>query len=117
MKRGRRSRSTLCTTGQTCDVCVVGAGYSGLSTALHLAESRKKVIVLEAVSGDVQPLPIHTASDLSTVTKLARSIGGLEGPAVAVQVNWHGSPSSAGQDVTAWVACDAERDLGGESDI
>lgn len=30
------------------DVCVVGAGYSGLSTALHLAESGRSVIVLEA---------------------------------------------------------------------
>lgn len=32
----------------TCDVCVIGAGYAGLSTALHLAESGKKVVVLEA---------------------------------------------------------------------
>lgn len=29
------------------DVCVVGAGYSGLSTALHLAEKDHKVIVIE----------------------------------------------------------------------
>lgn len=33
---------------QTCDVCVIGAGYSGLSTALHLAERGYKVMVLEA---------------------------------------------------------------------
>ncbi|MBI3441111.1 MAG: FAD-binding oxidoreductase [Proteobacteria bacterium] len=32
-----------------CDVCVIGGGYSGLSTALHLAERGHKVIVLEAV--------------------------------------------------------------------
>lgn len=32
-----------------CDVCVIGGGYAGLSTALHLAESGHKVIVLEAV--------------------------------------------------------------------
>lgn len=31
-----------------CDICVIGAGYTGLSTALHLAESGFKVIVLEA---------------------------------------------------------------------
>lgn len=31
-----------------CDVCVIGAGYSGISTALHLAEKGFKVIVLEA---------------------------------------------------------------------
>lgn len=31
-----------------CDICVIGAGYTGLSTALHLAESGFSVIVLEA---------------------------------------------------------------------
>lgn len=33
---------------ETADVVVVGAGYTGLSTALHLAEQGFKVIVLEA---------------------------------------------------------------------
>jgi len=32
----------------TCDVCVVGAGFTGLSTALHLAEAGLDVILLEA---------------------------------------------------------------------
>lgn len=32
-----------------CDVCVVGAGFSGISTALHLAEKGYRVIVVEAV--------------------------------------------------------------------
>ena len=30
------------------DVCVIGAGYTGLSAALHLAEQGVSVIVLEA---------------------------------------------------------------------
>ena len=33
---------------QSADVCVIGAGYTGLSTALHLAEAGYTVIVLEA---------------------------------------------------------------------
>lgn len=32
----------------TCDVCVIGGGYTGLSTALHLAEQGYEVVVLEA---------------------------------------------------------------------
>ena len=31
-----------------CDVCVIGAGFTGVSTALHLAESGYDVILLEA---------------------------------------------------------------------
>ncbi len=32
-----------------CDVCIVGAGFSGLSSALHLVEKGFRVVVLEAV--------------------------------------------------------------------
>ncbi len=32
----------------TADVCVIGAGYTGLSTALHLAKKGRSVVVLEA---------------------------------------------------------------------
>ena len=33
---------------QTADVCVIGAGFTGISTALHLAERGYKVHVVEA---------------------------------------------------------------------
>lgn len=36
------------TEDKTCDVCIVGAGYTGLSAALHLAQKGFSVIVLEA---------------------------------------------------------------------
>ena len=32
----------------SCDVCIIGAGYTGLSAALHLAENGHDVIVLDA---------------------------------------------------------------------
>jgi glycine/D-amino acid oxidase-like deaminating enzyme len=34
----------------TADVCVIGAGYTGLSAALHAAEAGAKVVVLEAAA-------------------------------------------------------------------
>jgi len=33
---------------ESADICVIGAGYTGLSSALHLAEMGYKVVVLEA---------------------------------------------------------------------
>ncbi|MDE0849562.1 FAD-binding oxidoreductase, partial [Yoonia sp.] len=32
----------------TCDVCVIGGGYTGLSAALHLAQDGYDVVLLEA---------------------------------------------------------------------
>lgn len=41
--------SYACLKGQeTADVCIIGGGYTGLSSAIHLAEKGFKVVVLEA---------------------------------------------------------------------
>ncbi len=34
----------------TCDVAVIGAGYTGLSAALHLAEAGSDVVILDTVA-------------------------------------------------------------------
>ena len=44
----------------TADIAIIGAGYTGLATALHLAESGHRPVVLEAkVDPEVPPLPPH----------------------------------------------------------
>ncbi len=42
-----RQRPTL-TEDVSADICIIGAGYTGMSTAIHLAEAGYRVIVLEA---------------------------------------------------------------------
>jgi len=44
----RQSDYPPLTEGFSCDVCVIGGGYSGLSSALHLAERGYDVVLLEA---------------------------------------------------------------------
>ena len=71
------------------DVCVVGAGYTGLSTALHLAEKGFSVIVLEAArvgwgaSGRNGGQLVHSYSrDMDVIEArhgldVARALGGM----------------------------------------
>jgi gamma-glutamylputrescine oxidase len=44
----RKSRHTPLQGDAVCDVCVIGGGYTGLSSALHLAERGYDVVLLEA---------------------------------------------------------------------
>lgn len=60
----------------TADVCVIGAGFTGLSTAIHLAESGFKVVVVEAsrigfgASGRNGGQIVHSYSrDMDFITK------------------------------------------------
>lgn len=46
---GDRPRRPALTADTSCDVVIVGAGYTGLSAALHLAEAGKAVIVIDEV--------------------------------------------------------------------
>jgi len=46
-QNNRRQFPSL-TDHETADICVIGAGYTGLSSALHLAQKGYKVIILEA---------------------------------------------------------------------
>jgi gamma-glutamylputrescine oxidase len=78
------------------DVCVIGAGYTGLSSALHLAEAGFKVVVLEAArvgwgaSGRNGGQLVHSYSrDMDVIearhgTAAARQLGGMafEGAAI-----------------------------------
>jgi gamma-glutamylputrescine oxidase len=50
-----------------CDVCVIGAGYTGLSSALHLVEKGYSVVVLEAARWVLAPA-VATAARSSTPT-------------------------------------------------
>jgi len=71
------------------DVCVIGAGYTGLSSALHLAEAGFKVVVLEAAqvgwgaSGRNGGQLVHSYSrDLDVIearygADTARGLGGM----------------------------------------
>lgn len=82
------SRPALAGT-EVADVCVVGAGYTGLSTALHLAEGGFRVIVVEAArvgwgaSGRNGGQIVHSFSrDVDVIeerygTQLAQAMGSM----------------------------------------
>ena len=53
----------------TADVCIVGAGYAGLSTALHLAERGIKAVVLEAKEPGFGDLNQHGPDSVRFYTK------------------------------------------------
>src|SRR4028119_1928566 len=84
------------------DICVIGAGYAGLSTALHLAEQGVDVTVLEAHEpgwggsgrngGQVIPGLKHDPRELRSM--LGEEVGDRLG-------NFAGGPAGARVDICA----------------
>ncbi|MGV3573911.1 MAG: NAD(P)/FAD-dependent oxidoreductase [Devosia sp.] len=84
----------------TADICVVGAGYSGMSTAIHLAEQGLKVVVVEAAevgwgaSGRNGGQVVNGLNaSLATITKrygetTANFVGGLVQEGAGIIYDW-----------------------------
>jgi flavin-dependent dehydrogenase len=53
----RTINSTILQGSETADVCIIGAGFTGLSAALELAQAGYKVIVLEMAGKSAQVSP------------------------------------------------------------
>ncbi|WP_242919331.1 FAD-dependent oxidoreductase [Pontibacter liquoris] len=73
---------------RTCDVCVVGAGLAGISTAYMLAKEGKKVIVLEAKgigSGETSRTTAHLSNALDDRYSHLISLFGKDGARLACQ--------------------------------
>src|SRR5262245_34173491 len=71
----------------TCDVCVVGAGFSGLSAAYFLAREGKSVVVLDSrnvAAGDSGNTTAHVTAALDRRFSELESAHGLEHAKLAV---------------------------------
>jgi glycine/D-amino acid oxidase-like deaminating enzyme/nitrite reductase/ring-hydroxylating ferredoxin subunit len=73
----------------TCDVCIVGAGIAGLTTAYLLAKEGKNVVVLEAkdtiCGGETSRTTAHLASALDDGFPELIRLFGVDGTRLAVQ--------------------------------
>jgi gamma-glutamylputrescine oxidase len=62
----------------SCDVCVVGGGYTGLSSALHLAEMGYDVVLLEGRASASAPADATAASwstPIAAISTLLKNYG------------------------------------------
>ncbi len=57
-----------------CDVCVVGGGYTGLSSALHLAEMGYDVVVLEGRASASAPAAATAGSWSTPIAAISTSL-------------------------------------------
>lgn len=97
----------------SCDVCVVGAGIAGLTTAYHLATGGRRVVVLEAGprpgGGETAFTTAHLASVIDDRFDRLRSIRGIDAARLA-----HQSHASAIDEIeriagVEGIDCDFER--------
>ncbi len=73
---------------QNTDVCIIGAGISGLSTAYHLARAGKSVIVLEdgqLVSGETERTTAHLTNALDDRYFTLERLHGEKGARLAAE--------------------------------
>ncbi|MFD2244675.1 FAD-dependent oxidoreductase [Pontibacter ruber] len=72
----------------TCDVCVVGAGMAGISTAYQLAKEGKRVVVVEAkkiAGGETQRTTAHLSNALDDRFSELIRLFGVDGALKAAQ--------------------------------
>lgn len=95
-----------------CDVVVIGAGYTGLSAALHLAESGRSVVVVDANDighgGSGRNVGLVNAGMWVMPQHLIDSLGERYGGRVLDLLG--GAPSVVFDLIERWgIACEAER--------
>ena len=70
------------------DVCIVGAGIAGLSTAYHLSQAGQKVVVLDsrrAAAGQSQRTTAHLSNAHDNLYSEVEKIHGVEGIRIAAE--------------------------------
>lgn len=100
------------TKSDSTDVCVIGAGIAGLSTAYHLAREGKKVIVLDdgpVGGGESGRTTAHLTDAMDDRIYHLEAIHGLEGARLAVAS--HGAAINRIQQIVQLegIDCDFER--------
>jgi gamma-glutamylputrescine oxidase len=93
---------------QVADVCVIGAGFTGVSTALHLAERGYKVHILEANRvgwGASGRNGGQIIGGMSGESKLAKAIG-AEGDRIVWDMRWAGHDIIRERVATYGIDCD-----------
>jgi gamma-glutamylputrescine oxidase len=93
---------------QRADVCVIGAGFTGISTALHLAERGYKVHVIEANKvgwGATGRNGGEIIGGISGEEKIARHLG-ADGESLLWDMRWAGNDIIRERVQTYGISCD-----------